>query len=765
MPHQHSLDTLTERELDIARHIADGLSNHEIAEKLVLTHGTVKWYCGQIYSKLGVSTRPQAIKQLQALDLLEKSPAGSSSISPRLNLPAPLTAFIGRKREIADVLRLLRTSRLLTLTGTGGTGKTRLALAVAGEAAGDFADGVSFVDLAPIADAAQVAKAIAHVLGVIENSNETALDTLKRALADQEHLLLIDNFEHVIEGAPIIPQLLASAPRVKILATSREALHISGEQEYSVPPLTLPIREVVSGEHLGQSEATMLFIHRVRMALPSFEISDDNAPPIAQICARLDGLPLAIELAAARCKLLSPQAILARLDSRLHTLTGGSRDVPARQQTLRNTIEWSYNLLDEGEKILFAWLAVFRGGRSLEAIEAVCAEGLPIDVFDGLASLVDKNLIQQKAALDGEPRFAMLETLHEFAWERLEVSGESGLMRERHAYYFVGLAERAEPEFALAQQYRWFDLLETELDNVRAALGWSLESGEIEAGLRISGALFDFWLGYGYHIEAQDWTQRLLSRMDEAPMSHHPKFLLTAAQMMLFSDVQRAEKLFTSAIEIARQLGNKLQLAWALTLISQTIPEETVRASAALEESILLFREQNHKQGLEKAFNQMGEVARISGQYDDAKRAYEMAVAIAEQIGDTRRIYVTYGNLAFVAQREGDHPRAIELLRRAITLCRDIENKFDVAWGIQILAGSLAAIGESERAVRLFSAASLVVERMGAFVELSDQPEFERIIAAVHGSLDEATFRAAWEEGRKMTLEQAVADALGEDNG
>ena len=762
MPHPPSLDTLTERELDIARLIADGLSNHEIADKLVLTHGTVKWYCGQIYSKLGVSTRPQAIKQLQAFDLLDKSPTVVRRISPRLNLPTPLTAFVGREREIADVLRLLRSSRLLTLTGTGGTGKTRLALAVAGEAAGDFAAGISFVDLAPIADAGQVVKAIVHALGVIENANESALDTLKRALADQEHLLLIDNFEHVIEGAPVILQLLASAPRVKILATSREALRVSGEQEYSVPPLTLPAREVVFGEHLGQSEATTLFVQRVKMALPSFEISDDNAPPIAQICARLDGLPLAIELAAARCKLLSPQAMLARLDSRLHTLTGGSRDAPARQQTLRNTIEWSYNLLDEGEKILFARLAVFRGGRSLEAIEAICAEGLPVDVFDGLSSLVDKSLIQQKTAPDGEPRFVMLETLHEFAWERLEASGDAELIRKRHTYYFVELAERAEPELALEHQYRWFDLLATELDNIRTALAWSLESGEIEAGLRISGALFNFWLGYGYHIESQDWTQRLLLRMDEAPVTYHPKFLLTAAQMMLFSDAGQAENLFTQAIEMSRQLEDPLQLAWGLTLISQTIPEETVRVSAALEESVLIFQVHDHKQGLELVYNRMGEVARVSGQYDDAKRAYEKAVAIAEQIGDTRRIYVTYGNLAFVAQREGDHSRAIELLRQAITLCRDIKNKFDVAWGIQILAGSLGATGESERAVRLFSAAATVGERMGAFVELADRPEFERIIAAVRGTLDEATFQAAWAEGRKMTLDQAVADALGE---
>ena len=320
-------------------------------------------------------------------------------------------------------------------------------------------------------------KTIAGVLGVIENPAEPQLDTLKRALASRDLLLVIDNFEHVIEAAPLVAELLAAAPRLKVLITSREALRLSGEQEYPVPPLSLPSAD--SPDALLESEAGSLFVQRAQRLLPHFEVTEDNAPAIAQICARLDGLPLAIELAAARCKLLSPQAMLARLDSRLTTLTGGARDAPLRQQTLRQTLDWSYNLLDEGEKTLFARLAVFRGGRSLEAIEAVCQPDLPVDVFDGLAALVDKNLIQQKELPDGEPRFVMLETIHEYARERLAASGEAEMIRRHYAEYFVELAERAEPELRLAEHQRWSQRLELELHNLRAVLEWSLGEGDV----------------------------------------------------------------------------------------------------------------------------------------------------------------------------------------------------------------------------------------------------------------------------------------------
>src|SRR6266480_6971784 len=458
---------LNEREQEILKRLAAGLSDQHIADELFLSLNTVKWYNRQIYSKLGVKSRTQAVARVKDPILPDRVSDFSTSPLPlaRYNLPAQTFLFIGRSREIAEVKQLLGTSRLLTLTGTGGIGKTRLALRVAAEVAEMFADGVWFVDLAPRSDHTVVLKTIAGALGMLENPSEPQKDTLKRGLAQRKLLLLIDNFEHVIKEAPLLSELLAATSRLKVLVTSREPLRLAEEQEYQVPPLSLPDVEEVSVPRLMASEAGLLFVRRAQMTLPRFEVSESTAPVIGRICTRLDGLPLAIELAAARSKLFSPQALLERLGGRgenapLRVLASASRDAPPRQRTLRDSIEWSYNLLAEDEKLLLARMAVFRGGCSLEAIESVCSEGLSIDALDGLASLVDKNLVQQKEAPGGEPRFVMLEMILEYARERLKASGEEETMRRRHAGYFVDLAERADPEFRLAGYDHWSGRLE-----------------------------------------------------------------------------------------------------------------------------------------------------------------------------------------------------------------------------------------------------------------------------------------------------------------
>ena len=497
-------DRLTERELEILKLMADGLSNHEIAQTLFLTHGTIKWYSRQIYSKLGVNNRTQAISHLGKLSSPE--PQLITTLYHRRHLPMPLTSFVGRHREIHEIKQLLTTKRLITLTGPGGSGKTRLALEVASTINHAFANGAAFVDLSAITHAATVINAIAHALDITENPDIPLPEILKRALRSQEILLLIDNFEHVIEAAPLLADLLMGAPQIKMLVTSRAALHLSGEQEHPVLPLSLPDSGSVAIEHLIESEAITLFRQQARSAQPHFEITSDNAPAIAEICLRLDGLPLAIELAAARCKLLSPQALLNRLSSRLDALNTGPRDVPARQQTLRNTLDWSYDLLNEAEKLLFARLAVFRGGRSLEAIEVVCTVGLTEDIFHTLTGLLDKSLIYRKDTPTGEPRFWMLETIHGYAWEQLAKSSEVESMRRQHAEYFVDLAERAEPELRLAQHDYWSQLLELELHNLRGVLEWSLGDGDNELGARLAGALYLFWWAYGYHVEGRYWT-------------------------------------------------------------------------------------------------------------------------------------------------------------------------------------------------------------------------------------------------------------------
>jgi predicted ATPase/DNA-binding CsgD family transcriptional regulator len=763
------LAPLNQREQEILAQLSAGLSDQQIADQLFLSLHTVKWYNRQIYSKMGVNSRTQAIAHAKSLGFLgEGASLSTSPAMARNNLPAQSTPFIGRSREIDEVKKLLRRFRLLTLTGTGGTGKTRLALQVAAEVSASFADGVYFVDLAPLSDHTLVAKAISRALGVFENPAEPMLDTLQRVLAQREILLLLDNFEHVIPGATLVSELMAASPRLKILITSREVLRVAGEQEYPVPPLSLPVAEAVSVQSLAESEAAALFIQRAQMILPRFELRDDNAPAIAQICARLDGLPLAIELAAARSKLLTPQALLERLEgtgegSPLRTLATGARDAPRRHRSLEDAIAWSYNLLDEDEKTLFARLAIFRGGRSLEAIEAVCGDGLPIDTLDGLASLVDKSLVQQKETSGGEPRFVLLEMIHEYARERLEETSEAEAMRQRHAEYFVALAERAEPELRLAGYGYWCQRFELELDNIRAVFEWTLGDGDVSLGVRLAGALGLFWYGKGYHVEGIGWTQRLLERLDEVPTTYHAKFLLSAGRMAWMVDLDEATRLFVRALDVSRDLGDDLQAAWALAFQSYAMQREPETATPLAEASLALFREMDHQPGIAQALNIIGELARITGDDARAKRAYEECLAVCQRTGETLRTYYNLVNLAYVAQHEGEYERALNLVRQALQLTRDTQDTRDIASSLVTFAGSIAALGQLHRAARLLGASEAALERMGAFHQPTDKPEIDRIIAEVRVQLDDATFQTAWAEGREMSLEQAVANALEED--
>jgi predicted ATPase/DNA-binding CsgD family transcriptional regulator len=766
MPKQApAADTLNPREQEILRRLATGLSDQQIADELFLSLNTIKWYNRQIYSKLGVSSRTQAIACATGLRLPASSGALASPPVSRYHLPAQTALFVGRTHEIAELLRLLQASRLLTLTGPGGTGKTRLALRVAADAATAFADGVCFVDLAPLSDHTLVAKATAGALGVLERPEEPLLDTLKQALAQRELLLLLDNYEHVIQAAPLVSALLAAAPRLKALVTSRESLRVAGEQEYPVPPLALPDAEDVSARDLLASEAGLFFVRRAQLALPRFAVNDRTAPAIGHICRRLDGLPLALELAAARCKLFTPQALLEQLagtreGSPFRALAGGSRDGPLRLRTLRDSIEWSYNLLDADEKLLFARLAVFRGGRSLEAIESICGGGLSIDPLDGLASLVEKNLVQQKEDASGELRFVMLEMIHEYAWERLRASGEAEAMRRRHAEYFVEWAERAEPEFRRAGYEHWSRLFEMDLENLRAVLEWSLGGGDVALGVRLAGALCLFWYGNGYHVEGRRWTQLLLERLDDVPLAYHPKFLLSAGHMAFLSDLEAGKPLFMRALAISRDMGDQLQMAWALALLGYTMLPEPQAATPLVEESLAAFRDLKHQPGMAQVLNIMGEIARFNGDDDRARRAYEECLAVSQQTGERRRIVFIFSNLAFIAMHEGNVERAQALGRQGLQLACDMGARLEMAKALQIVAGAMGRLGQPRQAIRWLGASERALERMGAFHQPNDRRELDTMITAVRAHLDEATFQAALAEGRAMSLEQAISEAL-----
>jgi predicted ATPase/DNA-binding CsgD family transcriptional regulator len=758
-------DALTEREKEILLRLSTGLTDQQIAADLFLSHNTVRWYNRQIYSKLGVSSRTQAIAYAIETGLLEKPVSQTSLPASQHNLPAQTTPFIGRIREIAEVKQLLNANRLLTLTGTGGIGKTRLALQVITEVVEDFADGVYFINLAPLSDHTLVVKAIAGALGVVENSAQPLLHGLQRSLGQREALLLIDNFEHLITAAPLLSELLAACPRLKVLVTSRESLRLNGEQEYSVPPLSLPVADADALQSLAESEAGMLFVQRVQMKRQHFDISPDNALAIVQICTRLDGLPLAIELAAARCKLLTPQALAERLEgtsdtSPLRALGSGSRDAPPRHRTLWDTIEWSYNLLVEDEKSLFERLAVFRGGRPLDAIEFISGENLSTDMYDVLASLLDKNLIQQQELPDGELRFVLLEMIHEYARERLEASGEAETMHRRHAEYFVSLAERAEPELRLARYDYWCHRFERELDNFRAALEWSLAGGDVTLGVRLASAIGLFWYGQGYHVEGIGWTKPLLERLDEVPIEYHPKFLISAGHMIFLHDLDAARPIFVRSLNAARELGDKIQIAWALIFLGYTMQREPAAAKPIVEEGLALFRELDHQPGIAQALNIVGEIARFNGDDDRAIYAYEQCLAVCQQTGEIRRICYMYFGLSYIAQHAGKQEHAIDFGCRGLRLARDRKDVNEMAHGVVVLAGAFSSLGQAQQAARLLGASETEAERIGAFHHYSDRPEVDRIIATVRAQLDEATFKAAWDEGRIIPLEQMVADVL-----
>ncbi len=681
------------------------------------------------------------------------------------NLPAQLTSFVGRERETAQVVHLLGATRLLTLTGPPGTGKTRLGLRVAAEVLDQYQDGVFFVDLAPIRDPGLVPTTIAQVLGTGESGGQPVLATLKNALRHKQLLLLLDNFEQIMDAAPLVGDLLSSSPGLKALVTSREALRVYGEQEYPVPPLTLPALDRAEPlRSLSQYEAVELFTRRARAVRPGFSLTEDNAPAVAEICVRLDGLPLAIELAAARSTMLSPEMMRRRLESRLGVLVSGPRDLPARQRTLRGAIDWSYDLLEPPEKTLLARLAVFQGGRTVEAVEAVCSQGLTIDVLAGLESLLNKSLLRRVKGATEEPRFVMLEMIHEYAWERLEASGDAEDLRRQHAEYYLALAERAAPELRGARQQDWFVQLRAEQDNLRAALAWSLAAGEAERGLRLVAALRVFWDIEGHSAEGLRWTERTLASGQDAPPAARAG-ALNAAGSLCYSEgeYRKGQTYSREALSIYRELGDEVGTAWALVelgLNAMPFPDEGKEGIALCQEGLALFREAGHRPGIRYALHALGELGRQDGNYDLAQKAYEEGLALSREMGYILGELLELANLGTVALYRGLPEQAKALYAESLALSRELGDKKYSAMHLAAIAGPVATGGDPQAAARLLGASEALLETLGIIIPASDWSTLDRSVELAREQLDEATFEAAWAEGRAMSLEQAISYAL-----
>jgi predicted ATPase/DNA-binding CsgD family transcriptional regulator len=769
---QFPLDPLTEREMDILHRMAERLSDREIAQEFVLSLNTVKWHNRQIYSKLAVGSRSKAVAKAREHGLLKDRQDRSTPPAiaiPRHNLPVQITTFIGRKSEIAELTQLLNEAHLLSLTGPGGVGKTRLALKIAAGSLDDFKDGVYFVDLASIGPPELLAKTIAGAIGIMETPEHSMGDSLKEYLRHKRMLLLLDNFEHIIEAASFVGDLLSTAPGLRILVTSREALRIYGEREYPVQPMELPdLNGVDSLADFSHVEAVALFSQRAQAAKLDFEINDEDIPAIAEICRRLDGLPLAIELAAARVRLFSPGALLGQMQDRFTELQSDLRGQPARHRTLGSAIGWSYDLLDEAEKKLFARLSVFQGGRTIEAVEAICSDDLAIDILDGLESLLNKNLLRLDVGPEGEPRFVMLETIHEFARNQLETFGETEVLRSRHAEYFTRLVEHAEPHTrGGGDQMRWLHRLEADHENLRTAYAWSNTGGDVELAYRLVGALGYFWWRQGWYAEGKQWTTRAMDESADATASIRASVLNARSIVHHYlNELDQAKRTYRKALALYREMKSQRNIGWTLAHLSyQSLGrrDEYEQAVSLAEDGLTLLLEINDQPGVAFAFNILGELARVQGDFARAKDAYIKCLEIAREIGDRMRESFQLINLAFIAQNDGDPEGAQVLVQQSLTIGLEIGHIVLTADKFSALAGTAVALNDPKRAACLYGAADRLYERRGYIPQAADLPEFERDKSTVREQLGEETFEEQWSLGWAMALEEAIAFALGDD--
>lgn len=739
----------------------------------------------------------------------------------RHNLPTLLTSIVGRTAEVDTIKRLLETNRWLTVRGPAGIGKTRLALHVARQMLEAYPDGVFFVELAALRDPALVIPTLARTLGLAEPVVDTEAADLAAALQAKRLLLILDNFEQVAPAAPKIAAVLAACPELTIMVTSREALHVRGEQQYQVPPLAVPDLHTSPTLEKCVTPAVALFVARTRALQPEFALTSENVSAIAGICARLDGLPLAIELAAARSQVLPPAALLARLDQRLDLLTQSAVDLPIRHQTLRDAIAWSYDLLTADEQTVFRRIAVFAGGMTLEAIDGVvgklaadaprkkepgrCAPGIDLNLLNRLESLINKSLLRHEAGETDQPRYTILETIREYGLEQLTISQEDVAVRQAHAQFFLVLAEQLTLEATSAQERTWIAQLERDHDNLRAALDWlTTDAASGAALLRLTAALGRFWYRRGYWSEGRArlaaalttdsgphaaramvlfWLGSLVQRQGDHPTA--TRYLQQSLDLATTADETRimahalnglgsiaryqgeyaaAANLYQRALACYRMIGYSkgygriLNNLGMMSLFQGNYPQ----ARAVMEEALTIHRELGYKRGVASSLNNLGEVARVEGNYAEAQRLYSECLLLAQELADKPLRTMVMLNLGHTALGSGNYRRARALFNEALPLCHVLGSEGWVVLGLVGCAGVGAALGQALYAVRLSAATAAMLEIASTPLEPQDRATYQRTVEHLRGQLAAADFAAAWAEGRVMSVEQAIAYAVGE---
>ncbi len=688
------------------------------------------------------------------------------------NLPAPTTPLIGREQDVTAVCKRLmhEDARLLTLIGPPGIGKTRLALQVATEVRDCFDDGVFFVPLAPITDPDLVAPTVIQTLGFYESKRLSPLDHLYDHLRDKVMLLVLDNLEQVIAAAPVVAKLLAACPLLKVLATSRVALRVRAERQYHVLPLGLP--PLPSGEGPGvraltEYAAVALFVERAQAVQPDFYLTEANAATAAHLCHRLDGLPLAIELIAARVRLLPPAEILRRLGGRFLLQSDGLRDIDERQRTLHNAIEWSYNLLTGDEQTLFARLAVFVDGWTVDAAESVCgngARGLATPVLDLLALLVNQSLVVQHE-INGESRFTMLETIREYALEKLEGTGEAEAMRRQHAEHYLAMMVKVGPD--LDSSSVLLNRVEREHSNLRAALKWSLDRGEVEMAARLSLAILSLWTMHTHHLtEGRQWFRQVLAAARDYPLpACVPAKVVYSAGILAYlqSDEAAARPLLEEALTLARESKDRRTIAHALHGLSNVAMDEGQygRVSVLLNECLSLARQMGDRWLIAMSLNNLAEVARLQGDYEQAVPMFEEGAQLLSEMGSKSFMAILMDGLGTIMQYQGHYDRALAIHTQCLTLAHEMDDRRVIALSLEKLAGVAAGTGRAGRAAWLLGAAEALREAIHVPIESIDRPDYERFVAATRAGLDEQSLARAWAEGRAVTLEQAIVYALG----